>query len=119
MKTVNHFKAVDHIFRLAFSSLIKDVVARISQNFGWYKELVEKSGYYEHYDYSRLPLIDEVVLNQFYYNADSPDLEQFLVYHTSGTASGKRKRILYSKEDHLNYVAQRQKIFSQFLTPDC
>lgn len=119
MKTINHFKADDHIFRLAFGSLIKDVVARVSHNFGWYKELVERSGYQEYYDYSTLPFIDEAVLNQFYYSADSPDVEQFLVYYTSGTSSGKRKRIFYSKEDHRNYVAQRRRIFSRFITADC
>ncbi|HVG20240.1 MAG TPA: hypothetical protein VNI02_14415 [Blastocatellia bacterium] len=108
MKTIDHFKAE-----------IKEVVARVSHNFEWYKKLVEKSGYDECHDYSKLPFVDEAILNQFYYNADSPGAEQFLVYYTSGTSSGKRKRILYSKEDHLNYVAQRKNIFSRFITADC
>lgn len=95
------------------------VVSRLRRNFGWYERMVTDSGYDRDSDPRRLPYVDDQTLETHYYGADQPQLGEAQVYTTSGTMTGKRKRILYSEEDHNHYVRQRAETFSKFITPDC
>jgi len=98
---------------------IDSLIARLRRTFPWYDTLLVEAGYDLDHDAKRLPYIDEHVLTQHYYEARDPGLENCHAYYTSGTATGARKRILYSTEDHDLYVEQRRKIFARFLTPEC
>ena len=95
------------------------LVARLRQTFKWYDGLIREANFDLDGDPSRLPYIDEHILTQHYYEAHDLNLQDLSAYYTSGTATGARKRILYSSEDHNLYVAQRQKIFARFLSPEC
>lgn len=95
------------------------VVSRARGNFRWYDRLVSESGYDEDGDPARLPLLDDALLGEHYYNAEHPHLGECQSYFTSGTSTGARKRILYSAADHALYVAERRRIFSSFVTGEC
>lgn len=99
--------------------LVDLLVARLRRTFAWYDTLVVETDYDAHGDPQRLPYIDEQVLTQHYYEAHYPELENCHAYFTSGTATGARKRILYSIEDHRLYLEHRRKIFARFLSPEC
>lgn len=98
---------------------VKELVARLRRTFPWYDTLLVEAGYDLDHDPQRLPFIDEHILTQHYYEAHDPKLNDCHAYYTSGTATGARKRILYSIEDHNLYLEQRRKIFARFLTPEC
>lgn len=98
---------------------IDGLIARLRRTFRWYNTLLLEAGYDSDQDPQRLPYIDEHVLTQHYYESPAPNLKDCHAYYTSGTATGARKRILYSTEDHDLYVEQRRKIFARFLTPEC
>lgn len=102
-----------------FRHEFEQIVPRVRGNFEWYDKMVTESGYEEDLQPGRLPLIDEAVLSLYYYEAHIPQPAQNHVYLTSGTSTGARKRILYSREDHIQYVHQRKRIFSNFVTSDC
>jgi fumarate---(S)-2,3-diaminopropanoate ligase len=95
------------------------VVSRVRSNFRWYDEMVSSSGYDKNRDPDKLFYVDEPLLDKRYYNAEPPQFRECQTYFTSGTSTGKRKKILYSPEDHELYVRERKKIFSDFVTPDC
>jgi fumarate---(S)-2,3-diaminopropanoate ligase len=97
----------------------EQVVTTVRQNVSWYDDIVARCGYDVTRDPSQLPLIDEPLLTKHYYHADGPVPEGTQVYQTSGTSTGARKKIHYSTRDHLDYVAQRKKIFARFITLDC
>jgi phenylacetate-coenzyme A ligase PaaK-like adenylate-forming protein len=114
-------KEIDHAL-LPLSELkqrLDPLVARVRRTFEWYDTLLVQAGYDLDRDPQRLPYIDEQILTQHYYEARNPKLDNCHAYYTSGTATGARKRILYSSEDHDLYVDQRCKIFARFLTPKC
>ena len=98
---------------------IDPLIARLRRTFQWYDTLLGETGYDLDHDPGRLPHIDEHILTQHYYEARDPTLDDCQAYYTSGTATGARKRILFSTEDHKLYVEQRRKIFARFLTPEC
>jgi len=98
---------------------IAGVVSRVRRNFGWYDEFARACGYDEEARFERLPLIDEAILNRHYYNTAYPQFDDCMAYHTSGTSTGERKRILYSAEDHARYVEQRSQIFGRFVSAEC
>ena len=97
----------------------EQIVSTVRHNVRWYDEMILQCGYDDTRDPAKLPLIDEALLTKHYYDADVPILEGCQIYQTSGTSTGARKKIYYSTRDHLDYVAQRKKIFSRFLGPDC
>jgi len=73
-------------------------VKNIGATFPWYAQLLGN----KQADASRLetlPAITEELLTQHYYHADPRLPDQYHSYLTSGTTSGKRKRILYSDND--------------------
>lgn len=57
-------------------------------------------------------------LEKHYYTMDTPD--GLNVYLTSGTSSGRRKKVFYSEEDDRFYLQTKAKIFADFLRDaDC
>jgi phenylacetate-coenzyme A ligase PaaK-like adenylate-forming protein len=95
------------------------LVTRLRQTFKWYDALLIAANFDFDRDPERLPYIDEDVLTQHYYHTRDPQFEKCSAYLTSGTATGARKRILYSDEDHDLYVEHRRNIFARFLSPEC
>jgi len=95
------------------------LVVRLRRTFNWYDALVTDAGFDVDHDPARLPYIDESLLTKHYYEARDPQLENCSAYYTSGTATGARKCVLYSNEDHARYIEHRRKIFARFLSPEC
>lgn len=89
--------------------LVKDT----KNNFAWYESLFDKADC-ENIKISDLPLITDEILVDNYYHNDNNKLIDYYEYHTSGTSSKKRKRVLYSKNDQLIYLNQRQAIIQNF-----
>ncbi|RMU34014.1 hypothetical protein ALP30_200140 [Pseudomonas syringae pv. primulae] len=81
--------------------------------FPWYKQLlVEKKVNVE--DLQTFPLITEELLTKYYYHAEHKLTGHSHSYLTSGTSSGKRKRIIYSDQDQHIYLQQRFQIIKNF-----
>lgn len=104
-----------HDFKLE----IERIVSRVRSHFDWYDEQVAACGYDKERDPEKLFYVDEALLNEHYYGVNYPELSDCQAYFTSGTSTGARKKILYSDEDHRQYVEQRTKIFSDFITAEC
>lgn len=88
-------------------------VQNISATFPWYAQLLRD----KQADLSRLeslPLITEELLTQHYYHAENSFPGEHHSYLTSGTTSGKRKRIFYSDNDQRIYLQQRMDIIRDF-----
>lgn len=88
-------------------------VERLAATFPWYAALLKSAGS----DLGKLPslpAIDEATLVEHYYHAEHAGLTDAHSYLTSGTSSGKRKRILWSPGDQQRYVQQRQNIIRNF-----
>jgi fumarate---(S)-2,3-diaminopropanoate ligase len=103
----------------AYENDIARVVLELRRNFDWYDRVVRASPYDATGRPSDLPFVDEKLLEDHYYDADHDSLPCEHVYRTSGTASGRRKRILYSAADHRAYLARRRAIFQRFIPSDC
>ena len=97
------------------SSLDQDLTSLVEatqRTFPWYEQ-INPVDTKEPFTIKDLPFIDEKVLTQHYYHAEH-DFESADAYLTSGTTSGKRKRILYAPSDQDIYLRQRKKIIQQF-----
>jgi fumarate---(S)-2,3-diaminopropanoate ligase len=103
----------------AFQSKFNQLVTRVRHNFSWYDNLVTDTGYDERANPYQLPYITESILNDNYYESDLSNLENSHVYLTSGTSTGRRKKVIYSLQEHLDYINQRKEIFSKFISSDC
>ncbi len=90
-------------------------VAIVRQRFPWYDERVRASGFDADPRLVRLPLVDEAMLDSHYYQAELPAWEGAVSYFTSGTSSGRRKRLVWDALDDAAYLAQRTRIFSAFV----
>ncbi|HEX8343156.1 MAG TPA: hypothetical protein VF657_00225 [Actinoplanes sp.] len=91
------------------------LVEQHSRTFPWYRDLLQTRGLSPTAPPAELPIIDEHLLSQHYYDVARPDLADAAVYRTSGTVSGRRKRILFAPADEHDYVAQRRALFAEFL----
>lgn len=91
------------------------LVEQHSRTFPWYRDLLRARGLSPTAELTELPIIDEHLLNQHYYDVERPDLTDAAVYRTSGTVSGRRKRILFAPADEHDYVAHRRALFRSFL----
>lgn len=101
-----------------FRSEFAILTSYIRKNFPWYDALLTQCGYDQTYDPFELPFIDDQILSQHYYNADI-NLPDASAYFTSGTSRGIKRKILWSPPDHQQYLEQRKRIFSDFLSRDC
>ncbi|CAM4516666.1 phenylacetate-coenzyme A ligase PaaK-like adenylate-forming protein [Paenibacillus endophyticus] len=64
---------------------------------------------------SELPLITAEVLDQHYFTSAARPDPELSVYKTSGTSSGIRKAIYYSKEDDEGYIAAKMASYREWL----
>lgn len=94
---------------------ISELVQQHCRTFPWYAELMRQRGLSADSPLELLPIVDEQMLIKEYYTAQRPDLVDASGYMTSGTASGLRKRIMYSPDDHERYIAHRRELFETFL----
>ncbi|GAA4891719.1 hypothetical protein ACFPM3_17750 [Streptomyces coeruleoprunus] len=93
---------------------IAALAARYAERFTWYGRLLDARGVRGSGRLRDLPVVDPGLLTEHYYTAEHPHLPDASAYHTSGTSTGRRKRILYSPADDDAYVAQRKALFQDF-----
>lgn len=103
----------------SFHKEVDRIVSDVRKNFPFYDELVRGSGYDIAKLPAKLPFLNEAILSEHYYSSEFPHLSNAQTYFTSGTSSGKRKKVLYSSEDHDLYIKHRQHIFERILTTEC
>ncbi|WP_423392352.1 hypothetical protein [Burkholderia sp. LMG 21824] len=92
---------------------LHQLVQQHAQTFPWYGALVRACGA----DAGRLetlPPITEAILTDHYYHDERPLPEPVDSYLTSGTRTGRRKRIRYSHRDQQLYLQQRTEIIRRF-----
>ena len=84
-------------------ALVHDAAQRAASRFPWYAQRLARG--------RDIPILREPDLSTDYYatTTDSADVQ---VYETSGTATGVRKKVRWSAEDHARYVAQRAALIS-------
>lgn len=102
---------VDVVSTGALSALVR----HHAKTFRWYGQLLRDRGLDETAAFRALPILDERSLTEHYYACRRDDLPGAVAYLTSGTTGGMRKRILYSPDDHRDYVDQRRRLFSRFI----
>jgi hypothetical protein len=95
---------------------LDELAAGHRRRFDWYDALVAARGRGGSTRLADLPIIDEGVLLEHYYTATHDQLPDAHAYQTSGTATGRRKTILYSEADHAAYCVQRAQLFGSFLS---
>lgn len=92
---------------------LQQLVQQHAQTFLWYAALIESSSANsKHLD--RLPVMTEAILTRHYYHDEQPLPDPVYSYLTSGTRTGKRKRIRYSQRDQQLYLQQRTSIIQEF-----
>ncbi len=91
---------------------LRDTVLEAGRNFPWYKELVGDVTAMN-YSLQSLPLMTAELLETHYYT--HPPDPTLAVYRTSGTSTGRRKAILYSKEDDERYIGIKTKLFGELI----
>jgi phenylacetate-coenzyme A ligase PaaK-like adenylate-forming protein len=92
------------------SSAVRAAADRAAARFPWYARLLETAG--------EPPILLEADLATTYYAVtESGDDE--VVYLTSGTSTGVRKRVRWSRGDHQRYVDHRVRLFRSLLGSTC
>jgi phenylacetate-coenzyme A ligase PaaK-like adenylate-forming protein len=97
---------------------LHDKLTEVASIFPWYRQWLPQKAVQS---ISELPLMTASLLETFYYQAAAetwPCADEMTVYQTSGTSSGKRKQIVYSREDEARYLAGKTRLFSRFLRQD-
>lgn len=98
------------------AATLRKKVAETIDIFPWYRKYLRTE--VEQIDsILELPFITSKMLEEHYYNSFhlTGSCE---VYETSGTSSGKRKKIFYSTEDETNYLRIRKGLYSTFLSDE-
>jgi len=92
------------------------LIQKTAHNFNWYQAMLNEHGEIGRTfsDLLELPLITDEILNLHYHHVSHAALGNSFSYLTSGTKSGKRKRILYSENDQKIYLQQRTAIIRNF-----
>ncbi|MBC8951266.1 hypothetical protein [Xenorhabdus sp. TS4] len=88
-------------------------IKQIRKTFPWYAQLLRENQA-EANQLESLPLMTEELLTQHYYHAEHTFPDRYHNYQTSGTTTGKRKRIIYSDNDQHIYLQQRMGIIKNF-----
>jgi phenylacetate-coenzyme A ligase PaaK-like adenylate-forming protein len=81
---------------------------QVRAQFAWYEEMLNDD---------QMPLIDDTLLAAHYYAAADPT-GTLNVYLTSGTSSGRRKRIRYSAAEERFYLDEKARLFAQLLADE-
>ncbi|MFC5402540.1 CoF synthetase [Cohnella soli] len=97
-------------------------IERTIDDFPWYGERLSAEGINLSGDISleQLPLLTEEVLERHYYGGEPPPFatrDGISSYRTSGTSTGRRKTIYYSREDEHHYVRIKSELFAKLLEP--
>ncbi len=92
---------------------IEQLVQDTIKIFPWYQQLLKTTNA-DIKQLQTLPLMTEDVLTQHYYHTNHAMSENYHTYLTSGTTSGKRKKIHYSDNDQRIYLQQRIEIIRKF-----
>jgi phenylacetate-coenzyme A ligase PaaK-like adenylate-forming protein len=95
---------------------IECIVSAVADRFPWYRSQLSASTFASTRRLEDLPYLSDDVLLAHYYASTDPLGPNEVPYHTSGTVSGTRKRVLWSQGDHGAYVAQRAAILGPFLS---
>lgn len=103
-----------HETKCSFKSNLLRIVTTLRSNFPWYSELISQTNYDENQYFEDLPYIRENILEEKYYESSNELLQDQMVYYTSGTSSGERKKVIYSPRDHSYYLQHRKKVISDF-----
>ncbi len=85
--------------------------------FPWYKQLLAERRLTPESPTRELPLITNELLGASYYSDLNDHFPHSTMYMTSGTATGVRKRVLYSSSDEEAYVRFRREVIGDFLRP--
>jgi phenylacetate-CoA ligase len=92
-------------------------IKRICHHHPWYKTLLKQDAIDpQTCQLSELPLITSDILEQHYFTGEAREEDGLSVYKTSGTSSGVRKAIYYSKEDDERYIDAKTACFQEWLT---
>ncbi|MEU8531301.1 MULTISPECIES: hypothetical protein [Streptomyces] len=96
---------------------VAGLVRMHAANFPWYAKLLADRGLSDDSPLHELPVINAELLTEHYYTEPHEQFPDADGYLTSGTATGRRKRILYGPGDDDAYAAQRATLFADFLAP--
>jgi len=99
----------------ATQAAVTALACQHARTFPWYAALLEERSVPQTAPMRALPVIGEHLLNVHYYSEEHVGLPDASGYLTSGTTGGRRKRILYSTQDHEEYIAHRRVLFEHFL----
>lgn len=84
--------------------VVRSRAARIAERYDWYRTLLAGS--------PEPPLVTSDLLDTYYYSSDAEPGED--TYWTSGTSTGRRRRISYSADDQERYLATKATVFGAF-----
>src|SRR5437867_1646584 len=101
--------------RTAESATVVAVARRAAARYAWYARMLDAAGFDDDPVASRVPVLPEADLAATYYVDDSVAAPTELSYHTSGTSTGRPKRVRWPAVDHQRYLEQRVAVFSRFL----
>lgn len=90
---------------------LQDKLFEVIEAFPWYKGLIGDER--ANSSLETLPLMTSTTLDTYYYN--QPFDPSLTVYRTSGTSTGRRKAILYSKEDDKHYIDIKTKLYGDLI----
>jgi cysteine synthase A/phenylacetate-CoA ligase len=98
---------------------LQQTIDRMVKNFPWY---LPKSGFKQESEavdtvLERLPFVTASMLEENYYTENNPlaSRDDLHCYRTSGTSSGRRKAIFYSKSDEEEYLRIKLDVFRTIL----
>ncbi|KUL35578.1 hypothetical protein ADL22_26820 [Streptomyces sp. NRRL F-4489] len=91
------------------------LAARYAVRFPWYGHLLARRGVLGSDRLDELPVLGPDLLTAHYYTAEHPQFPCAGVYFSSGTSTGRPKRVLYSPADEDAYATQRRELFEAFL----
>lgn len=96
---------------------INQIVGRMSSYCPWYIAWLGPLEKSKEIEWKQIPLMTASVLEQHYYSSDNPliKLSGLYEYRTSGTSSGRRKSIYYSKADEESYMRIKLGVFRTVL----
>jgi len=99
-------------------SIILSQINDFMERYPWYAQYLKPSE--ETLSFNDFPLMTEEILLNHYYHANLNEKHELAVYRTSGTSSGIRKQVFYSKDDDERYLQTKVRVFRQFLDgTDC
>lgn len=85
---------------------VEDVISR----FPWYQKYMKDLDVVQ---LNQLPYLTSDILEKYYYHQSFD--ESYSIYQTSGSSTGRRKRIAYSREDDQRYLESKCKVYADFI----